>query len=40
VWRECIAEIIARELDESWDIPPLGMKKQMLAQLRQELGKR
>lgn len=37
VWRECIAEIIARELDDSWGIPPLGTKKQMLAQLRQEL---
>jgi hypothetical protein len=37
VWRECIAEIIARELDEGWDIPPLEQIKPMLAQLRQEL---
>ena len=37
VWRECIAEIIARELDDHWDIPPLRKKKQILAQLRQEL---
>ena len=37
VWRECIAEIIARELDDNWDILTLKMIKPMLAQFQQEL---
>ena len=37
VWRECIAEIIARELDDNWDILTLETIKPMLAQFQQEL---
>ena len=37
VWRECIAEIIARELDDNWDILTLKMIKPLLAQFQREL---
>lgn len=37
VWRECIAEIIAIELDDSCEIVPLKKKADVLRQLREEI---
>ena len=37
VWRECIAEIIAIELDDCCEIVPLEEKKDVLRQLRSEI---
>lgn len=37
VWRECIAEIIAIELDDCCDIVPLKDKKDALSQFRNEI---
>lgn len=37
VWRECIAEIIAIELDDCFEIAPLEEKKKTLRQMRSEI---
>lgn len=37
VWRECIAEIIAIEIDDNWMIEPLKKKKKLLTQLRKDI---
>ncbi|CAK7024277.1 MAG: hypothetical protein EUB_02267 [Eubacterium sp.] len=37
VWRECIAEIVAFELDDDWIVEPLKRKKRLLTQLRRDI---